>query len=103
MNTMAGAKAEKKNTVIDLRKKEDKELADLVVASRQALFNLRLRKVTDVIEDPSEPRKLKKDVARALTLLAERKQAIRGAASIGATGTPAKAAADSGKADKKKD
>ncbi len=61
-------------TAKDLREKTDddlkKELENLV----HGLFNLRFRKVTDVVENPAEFRKHRRDIARIKTILRERER-----------------------------
>jgi large subunit ribosomal protein L29 len=61
-----------KELLQDLRKKTDSELQDELQRCRQALYKLRFRKVTDVIEDASEFKKLKRQIARILTVIRER-------------------------------
>ena len=56
----------------DLREKADEELQQELDGLRKALFNLRFRQVTDVVENPSEFRQHRRDIARILTLLRER-------------------------------
>jgi large subunit ribosomal protein L29 len=55
------------NTLEELRDRE-KELAD-------QLFALRLQKVTGQLEKPSRVRQVRKDLARVLTILHEKRQA----------------------------
>jgi large subunit ribosomal protein L29 len=55
----------RESAVEDLRVKE-RELAD-------QLFNLRLQKVIGQLEKPSKVREVKRDLARVLTVLNERK------------------------------
>jgi len=56
----------------ELREKTDEELRQELDKLREGLFKLRFRKVTDVVENPSEFRRLRRDRARVLTLLRER-------------------------------
>ena len=58
----------------DLRDKTDDELLREVDTLRDSLFKLRFRKVTDVVENPSEFRRHRRDIARILTILGERKR-----------------------------
>ncbi len=51
-----------------------------IQSQRKALFNLRFRAVTDVVENPSEFRKMKKEIARAMTVLREKELAAAKAA-----------------------
>ena len=43
-----------------------------IQSQSKALFNLRFRKVTDVVENPAEFRRMKKEIARAKTVLREK-------------------------------
>ncbi len=56
----------------ELREKPEDELHDLLKEQREALSNLRFKRVTDVIEDSSQFDKLKRDIARILTVLNDR-------------------------------
>lgn len=55
----------------ELRDKTEQELQQLLSEKREALSNLRFKRVTDVIEDPSKFEKTKRDIARILTILNE--------------------------------
>ncbi len=57
----------------ELREKTDDELRKELVAEREALFNLRVRRETEQTENPAEVRKIRKNIARVLTILRERK------------------------------
>ncbi len=57
----------------DLRKLTDVELADRVRDARDQLFKLRIKHATQQLENTASLRRAKKDLARALTLAAERK------------------------------
>ena len=57
----------------DLRKLTDAELADRVRDARDQLFKLRIKHATQQLENTAGLRRAKKDLARALTLAAERK------------------------------
>ncbi|MHC4607017.1 MAG: 50S ribosomal protein L29 [Planctomycetota bacterium] len=59
----------------ELREKTDDELEMELETLRKGLFNLRFRKVTDVVENPSEFRRYRRDIARILTILGERRRA----------------------------
>ncbi len=56
----------------ELRDRTEEELHNLLGEKREALSNLRFKRVTDVIEDPSKFEKTKRDIARILTVLNER-------------------------------
>ena len=57
-------------TVEELRQ-EEKDL-------RKELFNLRFQKVTGEIENPLRIRRVRKDIARVLTVINEKSKADRG-------------------------
>lgn len=57
----------------DLREKADEDLLREMEGLREGLFKLRFRKVTDVVEDPAAFRKHRRDIARILTILRERR------------------------------
>jgi large subunit ribosomal protein L29 len=61
------SKALRDLTVEDLKKEID--------AVTKSLFDLRFKKVTDVVENPAEFRKLRRDLARAKTILREKERA----------------------------
>ena len=56
----------------DLREKTDEDLSKELENLRKGLFNLRVRKVTDVVENPAAFRQHRRDIARILTILHER-------------------------------
>jgi large subunit ribosomal protein L29 len=58
---------------VDLRKLTDAELADRVRDARDQLFKLRIKHSTQQLENTAGLRRAKKDLARALTIEAERK------------------------------
>lgn len=51
----------------DVRKMRDEEIAIELKRVREKLFTLRSQTVTEKVEDTSQMRKLRKDVARLLT------------------------------------
>jgi len=57
----------------DLRKLSDTELNDRVNETRDQLFKLRIKHSTQQLENTAGLRRAKRDLARALTLEAERK------------------------------
>ena len=57
---------------VDLRKLSETELQAKIDEAKKELFNLRFRKVTDVIENPRLPREIRRDVAKVKTILRER-------------------------------
>ncbi len=62
----------------EIRGKEDAEIQyDMDQLSRQ-LFDMRFRSLTEGNPDPSKIRRIRKDLARMLTILREREKGIRG-------------------------
>ena len=59
-------------TAKEIREKETDHLKDELVEKRKHLFDLRSQAVTEKLEDPSQLRKTKKDIARMETILAQR-------------------------------
>lgn len=56
----------------EMREKIDAELITEIKNRKEELFRLRFRKVTDVVENPSLVRGLRKEIARLKTILRER-------------------------------
>ncbi|MBI5367815.1 MAG: 50S ribosomal protein L29, partial [Planctomycetes bacterium] len=61
----------------EIREKTDAELQHKLDEARKELFNLRFRKATDVIEDPSRLRAIRVEGARIHTVLRERKLGLK--------------------------
>jgi large subunit ribosomal protein L29 len=61
-------------TAADLRKLSDAELADRVREMRDQLFDLRIKQATQQLEKSATVRQARRDLARALTLQAERRE-----------------------------
>jgi len=59
-------------TTKEIREKETDHLKHELVEKRKHLFDLRSQAVTEKLEDPSQLRKTKKDIARMETILAQR-------------------------------
>ncbi len=59
-------------TVKELREKETAQLQHDLVDRRRHLFDLRSQAVTEKLEDPSQLRKTRKEIARILTILHQR-------------------------------
>ncbi len=57
----------------ELRKLSDTEIADRVNEARDQLFRLRIKHATQQLENTAELRQARRNLARALTLEAERK------------------------------
>jgi len=56
----------------EIREKETDHLKHELVEKRKHLFDLRSQAVTEKLEDPSQLRKTKKDIARMETILKQR-------------------------------
>lgn len=63
----------------DYRKMTDEELGRELDALRKNLFDLRTKQVTDVVEKHHVIRRTRRDIARVLTILQERKNKPAGA------------------------
>ena len=59
-------------TAKEIREKETEHLKHELVEKRKHLFDLRSQAVTEKLEDPSQIRKTKKDIARMETILRQR-------------------------------
>ena len=59
-------------TVKEIREKETDHLKHELVEKRKHLFDLRSQAVTEKLEDPSQLRKTRKDIARMQTILRQR-------------------------------
>lgn len=51
----------------EIRSKTDEEIGDLIRQSREKLFSLKMQAVSEKIEDNSQFRKIRRDVARLMT------------------------------------
>ena len=60
----------------DLRDMSDRELAEHVASTRKDLFGLRFQHATGELENTSGLRSGKRELARALTIAAERKLVV---------------------------
>lgn len=58
----------------ELREKTVDDLAQHEKDLRQELFNLRFQQATGAIENPMRIRKLKKNIARILTIITEKRE-----------------------------
>jgi len=56
----------------EIRQMSTEELYHELVRLRRHLFDLKTQSVTEKLEDPSQIRKTKRDIARILTVLRER-------------------------------
>ena len=61
--------------IAEIRELPKEEIDRELKEKRRALFNLRFQRETEQLERPAELHKLKKDVARLLTVLHERELA----------------------------
>ncbi|ADG04939.1 50S ribosomal protein L29 [Kyrpidia spormannii] len=61
----------------DLRHLSDDEIQDKVNDLKEELFNLRFQLATGQLDNPMRIRQVKKDIARAKTILRERELGIR--------------------------
>ena len=59
-------------TAKEIREKETGHLKEELVEKRKHLFDLRSQAVTEKLEDPSQLRKTRKDIARMQTILKQR-------------------------------
>jgi large subunit ribosomal protein L29 len=59
----------------ELRELSDEELGRKLVDTRQELFNLRFQSVTGALENPARIALAKRDIARIITIRAERQTA----------------------------
>jgi large subunit ribosomal protein L29 len=59
-------------TAKEIREKETDHLKHELVEKRKHLFDLRSQAVTEKLEDPSQLRKTRKDIARMQTILKQR-------------------------------
>jgi len=65
-----------------LREKADVELREQLSSLRQELFQRQFRSGQDEVEERGKFRKLRREVARILTVLREREQGVRGQAPV---------------------
>ena len=65
----------------ELRELPDDELNQLVDDSKEELFNLRFQAVTGQLDNPRRVREVKREIARALTVMRERELAAAMSAS----------------------
>ncbi len=64
----------------EVRSKEDKELLYDLKNLKKELFDLKFQSASENLSNPARISRIRKDVARILTILNERKNGIRGAA-----------------------
>lgn len=58
--------------VSEIREHSTEEIHNLLEELRRRLFDLRAQAVTEKLEDPSQLRRAKRDIARVLTVMHER-------------------------------
>lgn len=68
------------------REKGDIELREQVEQMRREMFDARFRSGQDEVEERGKFRKMRREMARVLTLLKERERGIRGARPVGGPG-----------------
>ncbi len=68
------------------REKGDIELREQVEQMRREMFDARFRSGQDEVEERGKFRKMRREMARVLTILREREQGIRGAHPVGGQG-----------------
>jgi large subunit ribosomal protein L29 len=59
----------------EMRELSDAELEQKLIDTRQELFNLRFQSVTGALENPARMTLVKRDIARIITIRAERQAA----------------------------
>ena len=59
-------------TIKEIRDKTDNDLQHELAEAQKHLFDLRSQAVTEKLEDPSQLRKTRKDIARMQTILRQR-------------------------------
>lgn len=59
----------------EIRAMSEKEILDALEDKREALFNLRFQKAIGQLEDLSAPRRTLREIARLMTILAEKQRA----------------------------
>lgn len=64
--------------VSEIRKLDNEEILTKVKESKKELLNLRIKNSTGTLDKPSKINELKKDIARMLTILNERKTSTGG-------------------------
>jgi large subunit ribosomal protein L29 len=64
--------------VSEIRKLSNEEIQAKVIESKKELLDLRMKNATGSLEKPSKIKELRKDVARMLTILTERKNSTGG-------------------------
>ena len=61
---------------MEIRERTDEELKILARQLEEDLYKLRVQKATNQLEDTNAPRRIRKDLARVLTILKARKRGI---------------------------
>jgi large subunit ribosomal protein L29 len=78
----------------DLKEKDASQLQHDLVEARKHLFTLRSQAVTEKLEDPSQLRRARKDIARLMTALHQRELDKKAASVKTAAPAPATAPAN---------
>jgi large subunit ribosomal protein L29 len=66
--------------VRDIRKMDDKQLADALEDQKEAMFNFRLQDASGQLEDPNAIKRARRDIARLKTVIRERELAAQAVA-----------------------
>jgi large subunit ribosomal protein L29 len=61
---------------MEIRERTDEELLTLARQLEEDLYKLRVQKATNQLEDTNAPRRIRKDLARVLTILQARNRGI---------------------------
>ena len=62
----------------DLRAKSDDELSDSLLSLKKEHFNLRFQRSSGQLEDTSQFRRIRRDIARIKTIISDRRRAGSG-------------------------
>jgi large subunit ribosomal protein L29 len=84
--------------IAELRAKSKEELKDMVLTLKKEQFNLRMQASTGALDNKSRFKEVRRDIARAKTLLSEEPKAVKAKAAA-----PKKAAAKKATAKAKKE
>jgi large subunit ribosomal protein L29 len=63
--------------IAELRAKSKEELKELVLNSKKEMFNLRMQSATGALENRGRFKEVRKDIARALTLINEQPGSVK--------------------------
>jgi large subunit ribosomal protein L29 len=77
-------------TIKEIREKDTPQLRHDLVERRKHLFDLRSQATTEKLEDPTQLRKTRKDIARILTLIHQRELELKAKPAAAETAVAAK-------------